>query len=154
MLAPWLSLQSLWAPMSLLIWFCCLCSSDVLDPSRFSCSSTGFPKLCLMIGCLCICSYRFLNEASLMSVGYSRLSLEIFSLTFFSSHVWVFPESLSCSAWFQALEAVPGVYSLLWHGPQIRLVIVGPSYEFCATIILAHLAGRTILGLLFKFKLC
>lgn len=55
MQAPWLSTQSLRAPMSLVSWFCGPCSFGVLVHSSSynppSPSSSGFPELWLMSAC-------------------------------------------------------------------------------------------------------
>lgn len=48
--------------------FALLCFCGV-SCSSSSPSSTGFPELCIMLGCgLCICFSQFLGEASLMMV--------------------------------------------------------------------------------------
>ena len=92
-------------------------------PHLFLLSSSGFPKLCLMFDCVCICFHQLLGEASQMTVmlapvcKYSRVSF-----------------------------TVSGVGPLSWLGSQAESVFGQPSPQFLYYLYPAHSVSRTNCG--------
>lgn len=88
---------------------------------------------------LCTSSQQLLDNAHLMRVIYSRISIGTFSLIFFFSCFWFNFGSLSCLACFLVIQAV-SVGPLLW--PELQ---VG-SINFITTIVPVQLAAELIVG--------